>query len=194
MPRKARIPLELYKLIKKERMPFSELWKAARERKIGHDKFYELLDELEYAGCVVVRKEGRNKEIIKIIPEIDGWEWKPDELRRVAAKELMKRIKIKDELRSFLEEGLSLSPTAIKHFAIDVPEIRAGVALLLSARKYYLGKDPDKTSEYIAALWTCLLVDSVKYPKLKEKIDEFLDSNSQIFLEFFGQAFKEVQI
>ncbi|RLI77798.1 hypothetical protein DRP04_10865, partial [Archaeoglobales archaeon] len=88
MPRKARIPLELYKLIKKERMPFSELWKEARGRKIGHDKFYELLEELEYAGCVVVRKEGRNKEIIKIIPEIDGWEWKPDELRRVAAKEL----------------------------------------------------------------------------------------------------------
>lgn len=192
MPRVARKPIELYKLIKKERVSFNELWKAAKSRKIGHDKFYELLEELEYAGCVVVRKEGRNKEIIKIVSEIDGWKWNPDDLRRIAVKELMKKIKTNNELRGFLEEGLSLSPTAIKHFAVGVPEVRVGVAMLLSARKYYLGEDLDEIAEYIAALWISLIIDSLKYPKLREKIEEFNKKHEKFFLEFFGQAFKSL--
>ncbi|RLI79694.1 hypothetical protein DRP04_08925 [Archaeoglobales archaeon] len=187
--------LKLYGIIQDGVRKTELIQKAKEELNVGTSGVYELLGVLEYVGWIAEEGRGKDKRLVKVVskPSFDPY-LRVEQARRMAAEEVSEKIKVEEEIKKLLKDGLSLSPTAIKHFAIDVPEIRTGVAMLLSARKYYLGKDPDKMAECIAALWTSLLVNSVKYPELKEKIDEFLDSNSKIFEKFFGQAFKEVQI
>jgi len=96
----------------------------------------------------------------------------------------------------FLNKGVKLSPTALRHILFEVPEVKIGATMMPFDRKYYMDQGGDNVSYLIASLYVSLLIDIVKYPKLGSGIEEFLKTKTamQVLLDWYGPAFKEVDI
>ena len=92
--------------------------------------------------------------------------------------------KLPKEIRNFIENGIKLSPTAAKHIiSHPVPEVMVPVAMLLAAGSKNTLKEPDKLSVAIATIYSCLLIDLVKYcsyPVVREKIRAFLEDSNTV--------------
>ena len=92
--------------------------------------------------------------------------------------------KLPKEIRNFIENGIKLSPTAAKHIiGRPVPEVKVPVAMLLAAGSKNTLKEPDKLSVAIATVYSCLLIDLVKYcscPVAREKIRAFLEDSNTV--------------
>lgn len=90
---------------------------------------------------------------------------------------------------AFIDRGFKLSPTAVSSTIFNVPEVNVATGLMLFGLAAHSKKDIDKSSVAIATLYTCLLIDMVKYcsyPGMEEKISTCLDRYNSALSDRFG--------
>jgi len=80
---------------------------------------------------------------------------------------------IEPDVLNFFKKGFKLSPTALSHSVHELPEVKIATALILTAKPNYVDRGMDTRSIAVATLCSCLLIDMMKYPSLRDKIGDF---------------------